>query len=646
MMTRIPRRDEMSGSERARNRLISGFCLLSLLTLLPGRASDQAPLRAGQEALGTWWMRQTMLTPDGQFASLKTRRWWKRALALKPGESMILDVGGEAKDRMLVKRETVTLHGQSVDTIIWVIDDDGDGSALSGGDRDSDCYVIDYGADGTVDRMVDYIDNNGDGLADEMDVRFFVDGVLSYSWFGVDVDRDGVLWNIPAFDEGLEGCRTCDPNGDNLFYVNKFDPERGTWTPLGECPLAYYDTDGDGSSEVAVRISAVPASWDPAKDPDFASGGYARSWDRAFADAIITNIRSSYDVDGESGKEAPFHYEMSFNLVGRMPYKFPDMARTNPQRRPPQETVVIPWKDARELAETYPARETGFSWIENGDEATAPASSENTMNDPSRKGLAWAWERRLMENSGGPSRKWNVRREWSSKPSAKRELYYSDVDKRIHLFGAAEGWVQVGNFAGLGAVGEIRMFDTDGNGYFDRWEFYLSNSARPVRVTQVADEKARPIDSAPGALADLYSHEILPRAEAENGKILAAMNAVHPFEAPAELRAALTQGSKGYRRYAQDVLRELTYVGFRDYYSTLANQTLLKDSREAREGEFWGDLGIRAKIRKAEAETGLDSSAAWKLTRFLEELDIAYGRAEYDRACGLIFEIGRLGAGR
>jgi hypothetical protein len=251
-----------------------------------------------------------------------------------------------------------------------------------------------------------------------------------------------------------------------------------------------------------------------------------------------------------------------------------------------------------------------------------------------------------MENSGGPSRKWNVRREWSSKPSAKRELYYSDIDKRIHLLGAAEGWVQVGNFAGLGAVGEIRMFDTDGNGYFDRWEFYLSNSTRPVRVTQVGDEKARPIDPGPGALADLYGREILPRAKAENGKILEAMNAARPFEAPAELRAALTQGSEGYRRYAQDVLRELTYIGFRDYYSTLANQTLLKDSRDAREGEFWGDLGGRAKTRKAVAETGLDSAGTWKLTRLLEELDIAYGRADYDRARGLISEIGKVGAGR
>lgn len=251
-----------------------------------------------------------------------------------------------------------------------------------------------------------------------------------------------------------------------------------------------------------------------------------------------------------------------------------------------------------------------------------------------------------MENSGGPARKWNVRREWSSKPSVKREFYYSDIDKRIHLLGAEEGWLQIGNFGGLGAVGEIRMFDTDGNGYFDRWEFYLSNSTRAVRVTQVADEKARHVDSGPGALAEFYAREVLGRAKAENAKILEAMNAARPFDAPAGLKAALAQGPEGYRRYAQDVLRELTYTSFRDFYSTLANQTLLKDSREEREGEFYGDLVARTKPRRPVAEPGLDSAGAWKLARLLEELDIAYGRAEYDRACGLIAGIQKLGTVR
>ena len=85
------------------------------------------------------------------------------------------------------------------------------------------------------------------------------------------------------------------------------------------------------------------------------------------------------------------------------------------------------------------------------------------------EGVFWIWERRFMENTGGPGQKWNVRREYSPRASDRRELYYSGIDRRIHLKHAEEGWMQSGHFAGLDELGEIRMFDTDGNGYFDRW---------------------------------------------------------------------------------------------------------------------------------------------------------------------------------
>ena len=111
-----------------------------------------------------------------------------------------------------------------------------------------------------------------------------------------------------------------------------------------------------------------------------------------------------------------------------------------------------------------------------------------------------------MENTGGPCQRWNVRREWSSKQTNKRELYYSDVDKRIHLFGAEEGWLQVGHFGGVGSLGEIRMFDTDGNGYFDRWEYYSSAMEEVAqRVVTVRDEKVQRIAWDYEALSRFYT---------------------------------------------------------------------------------------------------------------------------------------------
>lgn len=610
----------------------------------PEKAPVEKRLRAGQDAQGPWWMKATALGQDGRIASLKSKRWWKKAAALKTGESFVVEERGEGKDRMLVRRETFTIRaGRQVEAVVWVIDDGGNGSALTGGDKSDDCYVADYDADGTVDRMVDWIDNDADGTPDAMDIRYFTDGRLNYAWFGTDLDRDGKMWSVRGYEYQGESYFESDPYGDNIFYMNKFNPERGTWVPISECPFAFYDTDGDGESETVVRVSAVPLGYDPVKDPDYANNAFGRAWEKAVADAGIVNVRYSFDIDRGSDKQNPLHFEMGFNLVGKMPYRVPGLEHFNAERRPPQETMVVPWEDMRAVADAYPARETGFSWHENYDDTTAIGFAEHKRNDWRWEGVFWVWERRFMENTGGPCQKWNVRREWLGKPSSKRELYYSEVDRRIHLFGAEEGWCQLGNFSGLGPLGEIRMFDTDRNGYFDRWEVYLSNSSRPVRVTQVRDEKARRIDFDPDKISEFYLKDVLPLARSENDKLLAALDAVRPFDVPAGLKAALTDGPENYRRYAQDVLRELTYQAFRDYYGTQANQILLKDSEDKSGKEFLGDLRWLIKGKRNDIEATANSMTAWRLARLLDELDIAYGQGDYDRACGIIGEIAKLG---
>jgi len=71
------------------------------------------------------------------------------------------------------------------------------------------------------------------------------------------------------------------------------------------------------------------------------------------------------------------------------------------------------------------------------------------------------------------------------------EFYFSDLDQRIHLFGSEEGWCQIGNMAGCPGLGEIRYFDTDDDGFYDRLEVYLVNSARPVLIVSPAKIKAK-----------------------------------------------------------------------------------------------------------------------------------------------------------
>ncbi len=174
-------------------------------------------------------------------------------------------------------------------------------------------------------------------------------------------------------------------------------------------------------------------------------------------------------------------------------------------------------------------------------------------NDFPGNAAVWIWERCFRENTGGPNQKWNVRREWSRRPADHRELYYSGVDGRIHLFGAEEGWIEIGHFAGLDRLGECRMFDTDGDGFFDRWEIWTGDAAQPARVSQVRDEKAIRLPFDVARLRKFYTQRVLPEVMAANRKLLAAMDETYAVERPPGLVSAMADPTPGFARYAQEV---------------------------------------------------------------------------------------------
>jgi hypothetical protein len=597
----------------------------------PAAVTPSKALTYGRDSEGPWWARQTAPDPDGRLR-MDARPWWPRAAALEPGAAFLVEAEGPAKGRMLVRRERLTTRsGKELDAIVWVIDDDADGSLAAGGDTDSDCYVVDYARDGTVDRMVDYIDNDADDDPDEMDIRYFTDSRLDYVWFGLDLDDDSAMWSLRGYEYGGPSFFEADPYGNGMIFMNKLNPEDGTFSPISECPFAFYDTDADRYSEVVARVSAVPLEYDVDAHPDYANTSFSLPWNRRMEQMGIVNIRYGFDIDNASSAQTPLHYEMGFNMVGATPYRFPEMTHYNPNRRPPQETCVIPWHSMRKIAETFEARQTGFSWHENFDDTVSIGYADHKQNDYRWEGVFWIWERRFMENTGGPCQKWNVRREWTAATTTTRRLYYSDVDKRIHLFGAEEGWLQVGNFAGTGPLGEIRMFDTDRNGYFDRWEVYMADRPEPVRVSTVRDERARPLQLDLDALARTYTENILPEAMAANRRLMAAMTALHPFEVPEGLRRAAHIGSPNFRRYALDVTREIQYQDLRSRLMDLANRILEKRT-----------VNDLRRIERAKLDKTANSQTAWKLIRALTELDAAYGQGDFKKACDLTGEIAKI----
>src|SRR6185437_5854223 len=166
------------------------------------------------------------------------------------------------------------------------------------------------------------------------------------------------------------------------------------------------------------------------------------------------------------------HYNFGFTMEGQEPYNFPGMRYTNPRRRAPQTVIRMDWKSGLQHALNYPAAVTGFSW----DEARGVHRWE---------GEFWIYERRILANTGGPNERWNMRREFLGTPTSHRQLYYSGVDKRYHLRGASEMWLEVGHVVDDKKDLEIRAYDTNHDGFLDTWKVFQTGQATPVRVTQV-----------------------------------------------------------------------------------------------------------------------------------------------------------------
>jgi len=227
------------------------------------------------------------------------------------------------------------------------------------------------------------------------------------------------------------------------------------------------------------------------------------------------NVRYSFNIKNSDTERQPLNYDMGFTMVGKVPYDYAGMEQFKAKRRHPKAFVHIQHSSALAMANSYPALETGFSWDEWGD-STLGAGSR-----PVWEGVFWIWERHILFNTGGPTRKWNMRREYDGTPSRERKLYYSEVDKRIHLLNAGEAGRRWATSSAPRRSPKSGRSIRNGDGYFDRWEYDLDNDGRPERTTTVRDSRARPVTFSYQELNRMFTREVLPAAILEDEKLIA-----------------------------------------------------------------------------------------------------------------------------
>jgi hypothetical protein len=541
-------------------------------------------------AIGTaadlpWYIEETAMTADGRLTFLD-KPWWPRARALEEGQSIVLDHG------ITVRRE----NGHIVEEI-----PDGPGA--------NKAYVVSFKGTGLVDRLLAYIDNDNDGKADEMELRHYRDGYLRYAWFGENYDGDG----IRIFD--LKDWSYAGNNANNKFrgnveiYLNKYDPKTRTWVPLSECPFAFWDYDRDGHGDIALRVSAAPMASLTGADRDYANN-YNYMWSAEttpLEQMGNVNVRFSFNIDPGPRRD-PLnqpHYTFGFTMTGAAAYRYPHMAYTNPRRRPPQTVTRVDWRDGVAMAMKYPARETGFTW----DESHSVRRWE---------GQFWIFERVYLSNTGGPTERWNMRREFSPKASSSRDLYYSEADRRYHLAGTAEGWMEAGHVVNDRRDLEFRWFDTDGDGRLDTIQVFRDGIAAPVRISHF-DPRARAVALDRVRLIEEYNGRVLPEAIAGDERLLAALkksgtDSLNDRLAGAwEAEAAKTPIAER-RRYCLDIARELRFLKVRD--------------------DLWTRAAAAGPYPEAPPKqyTMADSLRYWDLARGIERFIEDYANGRFDEA--------------
>jgi hypothetical protein len=380
-------------------------------------------------------------------------------------------------------------------------------------DRDGDGYY-----DGPGDLNIKWVDDDGDGKPDAqlfaanptLDQKTIKSGSSHWMAF-IDTDHDGVNGYIDwtTFEFRYANWRTtglgnysADYNGDSVFLKQHLPPwaitdPRYNW----ENPFAFYDTDGDGCTEMAIRML------DTTKD----TGSQAMP-NQTYTGAI-NEAFNTFDLDNDSGKGNEFDFDMSIRFFSdeknhgkRLDYNaYHDK---HPGMKAPDWVIkagFFRYDNWRKIDEfIYPTHDKAFDamwnfadkwgscWFvfdEDDDdhrwervEFQYPTPSiystkrwrDYTSNDRDKAGLGGHPQADSLGDRG----------EWDADNSGHGQLYVGRFDAKIHLYGAESGaWLvdYTGKYWGAGPVvvggsskenapkveEVVQYKDTDNNGFFD-----------------------------------------------------------------------------------------------------------------------------------------------------------------------------------
>lgn len=444
------------------------------------------------------------------------RKYWNQKLQIEPFRLPLppvgyqveyIDLNGDGKPDAI---KSVTVN----DTPILWLDDDG--NMKEGdieGDMINDCLLIDRNKDGIYggqgDLIIDWVDTDDDGKADIQIVIEYPKKNTGEVWpnghymIMRDLDKDNIFNYINWNDFSL---RCWDKNGVCDFYedysgqtmfmkihTSTYDIKdlRLNW----ENPFLFYDEDGDGLTEMAIRFVDSPKIKDRSKP--------SNSYVNRQLEGRIDWVSMAVDLDNDNGPGNEFDFDFTIGFQGKG-FDYTDQVhKVNNLRGMPEADKFFMDPRYRQLTEfLYPDHKSAKEMIFKRGEWSRVNFVYDEDDDCGR------WERvefydpldpfKIGWKNGGidnnkQSDAAGDRGEWDMDNSGKGKLYIGKFDGRLHLYGAEwgcwridqnanyyQGWdrMWMGMDRQPGKFGTVKYTDKDNNGFFDCIEYDLDGDKK------------------------------------------------------------------------------------------------------------------------------------------------------------------------
>ena len=363
------------------------------------------------------------------------------------GKRHYLDTNGDGKPNEVWFIDIDPRHtAKNRPILVKVIDENGNLEYGKEPDTHGDLWIADWNADGLVDAVIGYEDVDNDGDVDQMGLYHFNERLGLRVWWFIDHGDDNLLGYTIDY---LYNQRTCQElthfGGNESFSLLYYHPEKKMWMPFWENRFLFYDSDGDGITEEAIRVEA---------DAD-----------------IMQFLRWSFNVNPLIGEDEVRNFDVGISTYGpgwalegegkllSQRYEFDSFKRNNDSilRIPDEhkETFTIRGIPTGEVIK----RDTGRNFFSASRWGRVLMTwDENDLN------IAWnlphdkipRWEgiiapeikgpKYYMPQIGGPScGPYNKRYELVANPQDSNRFYFNPSDHKIHIMHSDTTWINVDN---------------------------------------------------------------------------------------------------------------------------------------------------------------------------------------------------------